>query len=131
MLERPIVYASAAVLAQRIRQGRVTAAETLAAYLGHIERYNPHLNALVMLDTERAQTRARAADEALAHGAYCSVFNLSDHPAVSLPVGQSATGLPIGVQLVGQRWADMALLDVAEQIETVVGPWRRPPLVAG
>jgi Asp-tRNA(Asn)/Glu-tRNA(Gln) amidotransferase A subunit family amidase len=35
--------------------------------------------------------------------------------------------LPIGVQVVGRRWDDMALLDVAETLMEVIGPVRHPP----
>lgn len=42
--------------------------EVLEAHLAQIEKHNPALNAVVTLDTEHAHSRARAADEALAHG---------------------------------------------------------------
>jgi amidase len=38
-------------------------------------------------------------------------------PAVSVPVGVDARGLPIGVQLVGPRWSESTLLAAAEAIE--------------
>ena len=38
-------------------------------------------------------------------------------PAVSIPVGLDARGLPIGVQLIGPRWAESGLLGAAEAIE--------------
>ncbi|MBN9498452.1 MAG: amidase [Alphaproteobacteria bacterium] len=56
-------------------------------------------------------------------------FNLTGHPALSIPCGWNAEGLPIGLQLVG-RWYDEArLLSIARWIETAQ-PWaqRRPPV---
>ena len=48
---------------------------------------------------------------------YTFPFNLTGHPAVSLPCGWTKERLPIGLQLVG-RWHDDAfLLDVAERLE--------------
>ena len=60
-------------------------------------------------------------------GSYAAPFNLTGSPAVSLPAGQSAEGLPIGVQLVGRRWDDDHLLAVAERVAEILGPFRRPP----
>jgi amidase len=63
-----LVFSSATQLAAAILSGDVSAADVLEAHLAHIERYNPALNAIVTLDAGRARERARAADEALAHG---------------------------------------------------------------
>ncbi|MGW7514373.1 amidase [Streptomyces sp. NPDC054796] len=56
-------------------------------------------------------------------------FNLTGLPAVSLPFGATAGGLPIGVQLVGRWNSDRQLLDLAERLE-VLSPvrGRRPSL---
>jgi amidase len=55
------------------------------------------------------------------------IFNFSGHPAVVVPIGFSREGLPIGAQVVGRRWSEMALLDAAEQIAEVADAYRRPP----
>jgi Asp-tRNA(Asn)/Glu-tRNA(Gln) amidotransferase A subunit family amidase len=47
---------------------------------------------------------------------YTRIFNASGNPAISIPAGQDARGLPIGIQLVGQRGQDMKLLSVVERI---------------
>jgi amidase len=59
-------------------------------------------------------------------GSYAAPFNLTGSPAVVLPSGRSADGLPIGVQLVGRRWDDNHLLAVAERVAEILGPFRRP-----
>jgi aspartyl-tRNA(Asn)/glutamyl-tRNA(Gln) amidotransferase subunit A len=52
---------------------------------------------------------------------YTFPFNLTGHPALSLPCGLTQEGLPIGLQLVG-RWHEEAyLLDVAAQLEATLG----------
>lgn len=52
---------------------------------------------------------------------YTYPFNLTGHPALSMPCGISSNGLPIGLQLVG-RWHDDAfLLDVAAKLEIALG----------
>lgn len=59
-------------------------------------------------------------------GDYCTIFNLTGHPALSLPFALSSEGLPIGVQLVGRRWGDTHLLMVGELLEEALGSRPRP-----
>jgi aspartyl-tRNA(Asn)/glutamyl-tRNA(Gln) amidotransferase subunit A len=49
-------------------------------------------------------------------------FNLSGHPALSLPMGRSRDGLPVGCQMVGRRGATPALLQVALACERQITP---------
>ena len=44
---------------------------------------------------------------------FCTLWTLCGMPAISLPLLQSASGLPIGVQLVGPRYGDARLLRTA------------------
>lgn len=62
-----------------------------------------------------------------ATAAYTTPFNVTGHPSVTLPAGRGKDGMPIGVQIVGRRWHDMALLEVAEMIDAVAGEYREPP----
>ncbi|MGF1602544.1 MAG: amidase [Thermosynechococcaceae cyanobacterium] len=68
----------------------------------------------------------RAYPHALANGAYTMPFNLSGHPAVVIPVGQTQQGLPVGLQIVGKRWREMELFAIATQIDRVVGQFQTP-----
>ena len=63
-----IVFSSTTQLASAIRAGQVSASEVLVAYLEQIARHNPALNAVITLDAEQAQQRAREADAALVRG---------------------------------------------------------------
>ena len=65
---------------------------------------------------------------AVANGAYAMPFNLSGHPAVVIPAGLTAAGLPIGLQIVGKRWKEVELIAVAQQIDDVVKGFRHPPI---
>ena len=40
-------------------------------------------------------------------------FDASGQPAVSLPLGTTSDGMPIGVQLVARSWREDVLLDLA------------------
>jgi aspartyl-tRNA(Asn)/glutamyl-tRNA(Gln) amidotransferase subunit A len=51
---------------------------------------------------------------------YTFPFNLTGHPALSMPCGLSDSGLPIGLQLVGRWHEDTYLLDVAARLEAAL-----------
>ncbi|MEU1626757.1 amidase family protein [Streptomyces sp. NPDC020096] len=65
-------------------------------------------------------------------GPFTAAFNISGNPAISLPLGQSREGLPIGVQLVAAQGREDLLLRTAAQLEQAV-PWkdRQPPAFVG
>jgi amidase len=64
MLDVP--FRSARQLAADIRKKKIGCLELLDLYLARVEKYDDALNAVVVRDFERARTRARAADRALA-----------------------------------------------------------------
>lgn len=64
----------------------------------------------------------------MAAAAFATVFNLTGHPVVVLPIGRTDDGLPIGMQVVGSRWADRSLLATAAAIDDVVDGYEQPPL---
>lgn len=52
-----------------------------------------------------------------------ALWTLLHTPVVAIPAGEGPSGLPLGVQLVGFRHADGALLAAAEAVAKVVDPW--------
>ncbi|WP_069740541.1 amidase [Streptomyces sp. EN27] len=54
-------------------------------------------------------------------------FNLSGHPAASLPAGFTGDGCPVGLQMVAPRGADLELLAAARAVEDALPPARTPP----
>jgi Asp-tRNA(Asn)/Glu-tRNA(Gln) amidotransferase A subunit family amidase len=76
-------------LARLIRSRELSAAELLTAVLARIDEVNPALNAIV---------------------------TVSAHPAISVPAGLTASGLPVGLQLVGPYGGDLRLLEIAAAI---------------
>ncbi|WP_020673970.1 amidase [Amycolatopsis nigrescens] len=66
-----------------------------------------------------------------AYGPFTVVFNISGQPAISLPLGQSQSGLPIGVQLVAPYGREDLLFRIAAQLEQAM-PWaQRQPMTDG
>lgn len=56
------------------------------------------------------------------------LFNMTGHPAVSVPSGFGRDAMPLGLQLVGRFHGDAALLQVASQFEAAANfTARRPP----
>ena len=60
---------------------------------------------------------------------YTHPFNLTGHPAVTVPCGWTSSGLPVGLQIVGRWFEDALVLRAAAALETA-HPWAdRHPLV--
>jgi amidase len=64
----------------------------------------------------------RVAEDDLAYIPFTYPFNITGQPGISLPLGWSNEGLPIGVQLIGQPYAESVIIALAAQLERAV-PW--------
>jgi aspartyl-tRNA(Asn)/glutamyl-tRNA(Gln) amidotransferase subunit A len=49
---------------------------------------------------------------------FTRAFNVTGHPALSLPGGLSPSGLPIGMQLIGRPFGEKTLLRLGHAYET-------------
>ena len=58
-------------------------------------------------------------------------MNLAGIPACSVPCGLAENGLPLGMQVVGPRFADMRVLQLAKHIECAAGVDNRPTTIMG
>jgi amidase len=59
----------------------------------------------------------------------CYLITATGAPAISVPCGFSAQGLPVGLQIVGRHRQELELLQMAYAFEQATGWWkRRPPL---
>jgi amidase len=57
------------------------------------------------------------------------LISVTGLPAISVPAGFTPGGLPVGLQLVGRRRADWALLGLAHAFESATGYARTVPPV--
>jgi amidase len=62
----------------------------------------------------------------LANLLHSVIFNVTGHPAVTIPIGTTSQGLPVGVQVIGRRWQEMSLLNTAEQIAMCTPGYQYP-----
>ena len=58
---------------------------------------------------------------------YCQHYNILGNPGAVVPVGKSAEGLPIGVQIVGRPYKEEEVLAVAAVLDSLFG-WKQPPI---
>ena len=58
-------------------------------------------------------------------------MNLAGVPACSVPCGLAQNGLPLGIQVVGNRFDDMRVLQLAKHIETAAAIDNRPTTIMG
>jgi Asp-tRNA(Asn)/Glu-tRNA(Gln) amidotransferase A subunit family amidase len=68
----------------------------------------------------------------LEHIAFTVPFNMSEQPAASINCGYSQSGLPIGLQIAGQRFDDLGVLQLShayEMLREPQRPWPVPPKV--
>jgi amidase len=77
-----------------------------------------------ILDRGGALTAAYKAQPMIA---YTALWNVTGHPAASVPAGVAADGLPLAVQLVGRRSDETTLLSLSAQLESA-RPWSMPVL---
>jgi amidase len=97
----------------------------LAAYVEAIETaelFRDHLDD-IFADVDVLLTPSAAGEAPPGLGStgdpsFNSIWTLAWTPCVTLPAGAGPGGLPLGVQLVGKRFADESMLDAAAWVET-------------
>ena len=127
-----LAYMSATELALRVRRRDLSPVEVVDAFLARMEARNPSINAFVHFGFENARQRARdTMGPATINGeevdpliGWCLTYfiNLSGHPAASIPAGLSDDKLPVGMQIIGRRYADADVLAASAVFERL-RPW--------
>jgi Asp-tRNAAsn/Glu-tRNAGln amidotransferase A subunit and related amidases len=105
-----LCFQSASHIAAQLRSREIGAVECLEYFRERVERLNPALNAIVVLDWERAYESARQADATLARGLPCGPLH-----GVPMTIKESfdVAGLPT-------TWGDRTLSHVAARDDLVV-----------
>jgi amidase len=105
-----LCFQSALHIAAQLRSRKLGAVECLEYFRARVERLNSELNAIVVLDWDRAHASAQQADEALARGLPCGPLH-----GVPMTIKESfdVAGLPT-------TWGDRTLSYVAARDDLVV-----------
>ena len=81
----------------------------------------PHCKPGTDLDVDGRKTPYFAAA-----GAFATIFNLTGHPGLIIPLGQSRSGLPIGLQIVGPYWSEPELFHFASHLAALTPGFQAP-----
>ena len=63
--------------------------------------------------------------------AFTAIWNVMEVPVTQVPLGLSAEGLPLGVQVIGRWGCDHVTVAVAQALERAMGGWVPPPVARG
>ncbi len=91
------------------------------------QRYDFVLSPVSPVSTYAAEWAGPTNDPArpLEHIAFTLPYNMSEQPAASINCGYTSSGLPIGLQIIGHRFDDLGVLQVARAYERM-RPTQRP-----
>lgn len=87
----------------------------------------PHPDGDSMIDVDGQQVSCERQGQLLVFA------NLTGLPALVVPAGVDGSGMPVGVQLIGPRWSELRLLEIAHELEQagILPGFRPPPGYAG
>ncbi len=104
----------------------IAAREVGDAVRGRLDRLFSDVDALATpvapFLTSEAARASKAHPSTGGVAVFTAPFNLTGHPALAVPCGMSAAGLPIGLQLVGRAGGEAELLRLAGMYEQA-SPW--------
>jgi amidase len=60
----------------------------------------------------------------------CYYITVTGHPAISVPCGFTAEGLPVGIQIVGRHQNELGVLQLAHAFEQATHFWKQCPALA-
>lgn len=107
----------------------------VCAYAGTFERWDVWMTPTFATEIVRVGSFSpdlawREQREALVdYAGYCWIDNFAGTPAISLPLGVSEAGLPVGVQFAARPGDEAVLLALAYELEAALEWWRRRPPV--
>ena len=106
----------------RTKDGLTDVIEGLRSELGAIKEELRVIDMRKPALESRAERIAEAIQTLVGDGStgdprFNAIWTVAWTPSLTLPAGNGRSGLPLGIQLVGQRFRDEALLDAAAWVE--------------
>jgi aspartyl-tRNA(Asn)/glutamyl-tRNA(Gln) amidotransferase subunit A len=99
------------------------------AFGRHFNRFHQDWDLLITPTTAHPASEITASQADIAErpirSPFTYPFNLTQQPAASVPAGLTAAGLPVGLQIIGPKFADVAVLRAARAFE-LARPFARP-----
>lgn len=121
-LQRPLVEH------QRLLTERYRVRERLRAFMAGYDLLLTPTLPIIAPPVGEDVPQGHAGRNAISWSYYTYPFNLSGQPAISLPAGRTAEGMPVGLQIIAGMYAETVLLSAAAAFEQV-RPWPlAPPL---
>ena len=119
--------------ANRLAQTWSQKEEMSDIYTAFFERYDIWLTPVASFSAFRHQPAGvpfRVNEKQVGYTQAMASFNfttaLSGHPIVVIPIGQTSTGMPLGVQIHARKWSDKRLLEIAKHLETLTDGFQIP-----
>ncbi len=81
---------------------------------------------VILLPTTPQVAFPHASDAPVSQADFTALANIAGLPALSVPAGWSADGLPVGVQLIGRPNAESTLLALGAELEAALNAYRPP-----
>jgi amidase len=103
-------------------------------YVGFFDDYDVLLTPTLAAGPPRLDTKIMGDEdwagmlELLRIVAFTPTANMTGQPAIALPTGLDADGLPVSVHLVGRPADESTLIRLASQLEQALAPLPRPPV---
>lgn len=85
------------------------------------------MDGAILMPTTPQPAFPHTRDAPVSQADFTALANIAGLPALSLPAGWTADGLPVGVQLMGRPGQDAALIELGTRLEAALNAGRWPP----
>jgi len=133
-----LIAAGEAISDDQFASGWAAMEDIVSAYLGRLEQVDIWMTPTLSTEVPRIGvfgpdiSWTDQKDRLIDYAGYCWIDNFAGTPSISLPMGFSVNGLPVGIQFATRPGGEALLLALAYQLEAA-REWQRhiPPIWVG